>query len=247
LILRLGGDEAPRRLLAAALEWSAERLGLVLGGCVLLSPRHEPTASAWGAAHGERADDLVGIAERLQHRLFPPRQAAALADRAERDPAQQPVVLTDREALGAGAGVLALHWIAPPVVVVLRAEGRVAGLIWLAAEEGPAVRPVPVWTEVVRVLRLAHPLLELALRDRWYQGGPDAPIGADLAERGLTRREEAVAALAVEGHGNGEIANRLGIAEHTVKNHMTRVLAKCGVRTRAQLIALYGSDPDPHG
>jgi DNA-binding CsgD family transcriptional regulator len=243
--LRLGGDDLPRRLLSGALEWSAERLGIVVGGCALFSPRHEPIAWAWGSAHAERADDLAPIAERLQLILFPPGERSALARRAEADPSQAPVVVTERRELPGSADLLARGGIGSPLLVVLRGGGRVAGLIWLAANGGSA-RPSPAPVESARVLRLAQPLLELALRDRWYHGGPGAAIGGDLAERGLSPREEAVARLAVEGLGNGAIAASLGVAEHTVKNHMTRVLAKCGVRTRTQLIALFGPDPDPN-
>lgn len=245
ITLRLGGDDLPRRLLVAALEWSAGRLGTVAGGCAVLSPRHEPIAWAWGSAHPERADDLAPIAERLQHCLLPPGEPSALARRAEEDPAQPPVLVPGPEELGGCAEELIGLGIGPPLLLVLRADGRVAGLIWLAAEGGDA-RPSAGIADGVRVLRLAQPLLQLALRDRWYHGGPGAAIGGDLAERGLTPREEATARLAVEGLGNGEIAVHLEVAEHTVKNHMTRVLAKCGVRTRTQLIALYGTGGQPH-
>jgi DNA-binding CsgD family transcriptional regulator len=238
--LRLGGDDLPGRLLVGALEWSAVRLGVLLGGCVLLSPRHEPIAWAWGSAHAERTDDLAPIAERLQHGLFPLGERSGLARRAEADPSQPPVLVAGREEVRACAELLARHGIASPLVIVLRVEGRVAGLIWLAADGG-GTRPSPPPAEGARVLRLVQPLLELALRDRWYQGGPGAAVGGDLADRGLSPREEAVARLAVEGLGNGAIATRLGVAERTVRNHMTRVLAKCGVRTRTQLIALFGS------
>jgi DNA-binding NarL/FixJ family response regulator len=55
-----------------------------------------------------------------------------------------------------------------------------------------------------------------------------------------------VARLAVGGASNMEIAAQLGITESTVKNRMSRVLKKCGVRSRAQLIARYRPDgPGP--
>lgn len=238
--LRLGGDDLPGRLLAAALEWSAERLGVVVGGCTVLSRRHEPIAWAWGSAQAGPADDLAPVAERLQHCLFPLGERSGLAHRAEADPAQPPVLTIDSTEIHGCAELLARHGIAAPLVIVLRVDGRVAGLIWLAANGGSA-RPAPHAAEGARVLRLAQPLLELALRDRWYQGGPGAAVGGDLASRGLSPREEAVARLAIEGLGNGAIGAQLGVAERTVRNHMTRVLAKCGVRTRTQLIALFAS------
>jgi DNA-binding NarL/FixJ family response regulator len=56
----------------------------------------------------------------------------------------------------------------------------------------------------------------------------------------LTVRERAVLGLVAEGLANKEIALRLGIAEKTVKAHVTRVLDKLGVqsRTQAALVAV---------
>jgi DNA-binding CsgD family transcriptional regulator len=241
--LRLGGDDLPRRLLAAALEWSAERLGTVVGGCALFSPRHEPVAWAWGSAHAVKADDLIAVAERLQYCLLPPGEASSVALRVDADPAQPPALLTEAEEPGGCAAALGRHGLGSPRWLVLRVEGRVSGLIWLAAE-GPAVSSPTDANDDLRVLRLAQPLLELALRDRWYQARSEVALGGDLAGRGLTRRQEAIARLAVAGLANREIASHLGLSERTIKNHMTGVLAKCGVRSRTQLIALYGLAAD---
>jgi predicted ATPase/DNA-binding NarL/FixJ family response regulator len=51
----------------------------------------------------------------------------------------------------------------------------------------------------------------------------------------LTRREEAVAALLVEGLTNREIAARLRIAERTVEAHLEHIRAKLDLRSRAQI------------
>lgn len=61
---------------------------------------------------------------------------------------------------------------------------------------------------------------------------------AELAEP-LTQRELEILRLIGRGHSNREIAERLVIAEGTVKNHVTRVLGKLGVpdRTRAAIKA----------
>lgn len=56
---------------------------------------------------------------------------------------------------------------------------------------------------------------------------------ADLTE-GLTPSERRVLELIGEGLSNREIGDRLGIAEKTVKNHITSLLAKMGLRRRTQ-------------
>jgi DNA-binding NarL/FixJ family response regulator len=61
----------------------------------------------------------------------------------------------------------------------------------------------------------------------------------DIAER-LTEREIEVVRLMSGGYSNREIAHALGTAEGTIKNHVSSILAKFGVRdrTRAVLKAL---------
>ena len=56
----------------------------------------------------------------------------------------------------------------------------------------------------------------------------------------LTTRETEILRLMAGGHSNKEIANSLFVAEGTVKNHVSNILSKIGVRdrTRAVLKAL---------
>jgi DNA-binding CsgD family transcriptional regulator len=58
----------------------------------------------------------------------------------------------------------------------------------------------------------------------------------------LTPTEERVAALVGEGRTNREVAAGLYVAERTVEGHLTRIYAKLGVRSRAELARRLGSD-----
>ena len=51
----------------------------------------------------------------------------------------------------------------------------------------------------------------------------------------LTERERDICRLVAEGKNNKEIADGLFLSEGTVKNHITRVLEKLGLRDRTQL------------
>jgi DNA-binding NarL/FixJ family response regulator len=53
----------------------------------------------------------------------------------------------------------------------------------------------------------------------------------------LTSREEEILDLLGMGLSNREIADRLCIAVHTVKNHVHNMLTKLGVRSRAEAVA----------
>jgi DNA-binding NarL/FixJ family response regulator len=52
----------------------------------------------------------------------------------------------------------------------------------------------------------------------------------------LTRREEDVVRLVADGLKNGEVAQRLNVAEHTVRNYLYRIFDKLGVSNRVELI-----------
>jgi DNA-binding NarL/FixJ family response regulator len=64
--------------------------------------------------------------------------------------------------------------------------------------------------------------------------GPGAPPGLDE----LTRREQDVLRCLGHGLSNAEAALRLGMAEATVKTHVSRLLGKLGLRSRTQAAVL---------
>jgi DNA-binding CsgD family transcriptional regulator/ligand-binding sensor protein len=66
----------------------------------------------------------------------------------------------------------------------------------------------------------------------------DKVDGKDLRElTQLSTREVDVLHLVLKGYSNNEIGSELYISDHTVKNHMTKILQKLGVTDRSQAIA----------
>ena len=72
--------------------------------------------------------------------------------------------------------------------------------------------------------------------------GIDAPGRAARAPaRGpLTARQREIGWLVAQGLSNREIARRLGLVEGTVKLHVTRILARTGLRNRTELALAIG-------
>lgn len=67
--------------------------------------------------------------------------------------------------------------------------------------------------------------------------GPTHGIPVTPAELGLTPRQGSVLALVLEGLPNKVIARKLGLTENTVKEHVSAILQRLGVRTRMQVMS----------
>ncbi|MFI7699814.1 response regulator [Nonomuraea sp. NPDC049480] len=93
--------------------------------------------------------------------------------------------------------------------------------------------------EAVRVVAAGEALIAPAITKRLIHefaklGAPRPAAGRRLAE--LTERETEVLTLVAQALSNQEIADKLFVAEQTVKTHVGRVLMKLGLRDRAQAI-----------
>lgn len=77
---------------------------------------------------------------------------------------------------------------------------------------------------------LFRPVLTERTRACYERGG--APATASV----LTERETEILALMATGSNNAEIAAALGPSEGTIKNHVSNILAKLGVRDRLRAV-----------
>jgi len=88
--------------------------------------------------------------------------------------------------------------------------------------------------DTIRAVAQGRVLLDASAVSRRRSGQTDP--AADL-----TPSELRVVELIGEGLSNREIAERLGVVEKTVKNHITAVLAKMGLQRRTQVVAWVAS------
>ncbi|TDO46646.1 regulatory LuxR family protein [Kribbella sp. VKM Ac-2527] len=110
---------------------------------------------------------------------------------------------------------------------------------------GQALRRAGKRREATALLSSARDVF-VALRAEVYVARCDRELkagGLDRADRGdeqLTAQEQAVTELVARGLSNREVAAQLFLSTKTVQYHLTRIYAKLGIRSRAELAALRG-------
>jgi len=67
---------------------------------------------------------------------------------------------------------------------------------------------------------------------------PAARVDATPETEHLTAREVEILRLMARGHRNKQVATQLNISEHTVKFHISSVMAKLGARTRTEAVTI---------
>ena len=84
-------------------------------------------------------------------------------------------------------------------------------------------------TQLVPAMSAVHAGLAVA---------PRGTLSQAIERPALTPREKQVLGMVVLGFSNADIANKLYLAESTVKSHLSSAFAKLGVRTRSEATAL---------
>jgi DNA-binding NarL/FixJ family response regulator len=94
--------------------------------------------------------------------------------------------------------------------------------------------------EIKQAIRLVHSG-HTVFKDEVFSSirkNPQRPE-ADLSP--LSEREREIVKLVAEGYSNKEAADALGLSEGTVKNHVSAILDKLGLRQRTQIAVYYVS------
>jgi DNA-binding NarL/FixJ family response regulator len=140
-------------------------------------------------------------------------------------------VLGELRARDSAARVLVLTSATEPASASLAVRSGAAGVVYKDVDPDALVR-------AIRSVHDGHLLLAPEAADALARSA-----GVEVAGLGaLTAREREVLAEIAKGRSNREIARALGVAEKTVKAHVSSVLAKLGVqdRTQAALLAVRG-------
>ncbi|NJJ39486.1 response regulator transcription factor [Paenibacillus apii] len=85
---------------------------------------------------------------------------------------------------------------------------------------------------------LIHPDIARKLAG-FLQPAAAETVPCSLDSYGLTKTELSVVAAIAEGYSNKEIAAELFLSEGTVKNYITEILSKLGLRDRTQIAIFY--------
>lgn len=83
-----------------------------------------------------------------------------------------------------------------------------------------------IWANNVHLEHIVEALMQ----------APVPGLGKTAVIRALSKREEQIARLVASGLSNREVAQRLSLSPHTVKNYLFRVFEKLGISTRIELV-----------
>jgi DNA-binding NarL/FixJ family response regulator len=185
----------------------------------------------------ERADEIGQVDEAVDGE-----QAVAMAEAGSYDVVVMDVrmprldgIAATRAVVATGAKVLVLTMLEDDATVFAAVRAGASGYLVKGADAGQVVRAVCAVAD-------GHAVFGPSLAGRVLAAfaGPALPAGVpaaapDVAELpGLSGREREVLELLAEGLTNNEIGARLFISPITVRNHVSRILAKLQVRDRRE-------------
>lgn len=167
-------------------------------------------------------------------------------DAVERIPKVQPdVVLLDLRMPGmSGLDVLkdlGARDLLPPTIILTTfddADTVLAGI--KAGARGYLLKDVSLedLVNAIKQVNEGHTMVKPAVTQRLLKGLENVSnefISLDRPDP-LTQRETEILRLMAGGYSNKEIANALDVAEGTVKNHVSNILSKMGVRDRTRAV-----------
>lgn len=212
--------------------------------------RHSPRSTATPSAPSARRSGSSGL----------PRVLVVDDDANFRSSVLQMLVTYGCEAMGVSNGAEALAWHRDHCFDVIITELRLPGMTGLELvseirlgdwqvqiiliSEAPSVddaisalREGRAFDFLRKPLREPDELTATIVRALQRSGHPDRiPAQPNVALAGLTPRERAILVLLAKGMGSQELAIRLALKEKTVRNNLSNIYAKLGVKNRTQAV-----------
>lgn len=144
--------------------------------------------------------------------------------------------LPDGDGVAAIAGLRALH---PAVQVVVLTASEADHVLLAAVEAGAAgflskSGGIDELTAAVRSAAVGESVIAPDLLARLLQRSH----GREETRRPLTEREREVLLLVAEGRSNADIADRLAVSVHTVRNHIASLSAKLGAHSKLEALSI---------
>ena len=129
----------------------------------------------------------------------------------------------------------------PPTIILTTFDDDELVLAGIkAGARGYLLKDVPLedLVNAVRTVADGGSLVKPAVTSRLLRGLEGLKTDFSSLDRPdpLTERETEILRLMAGGYSNKEIANSLGVAEGTVKNHVSNILSKMGVRDRTRAV-----------
>jgi DNA-binding NarL/FixJ family response regulator len=93
-------------------------------------------------------------------------------------------------------------------------------------------------TNAIRLVAAGGTMISPVVTERLLRGIHEAPLPPDNGynPEALSSREAEILRLMTGGYSNREIATALDLSEGTVKNHVSNILSKLGVRDRTRAV-----------
>jgi len=182
----------------------------------------------------ETVDDLTVVGEASTGR-----QAVLLVEKHRPDVVLMDISMPEMDGIEATEAIVARGLSTPVIVLTMYADDEYAIHAIRAGAKGYLLKSSRS-DEVIRAIRLAaaggsaiDPALGAVLM-REFQRLLNRSPGE--AKQQLSSREQQFLELLVRGHNNRQIASELELAESTVKNNLSALFQKIGVRDRTQAV-----------
>ncbi|MEP6843805.1 MAG: response regulator transcription factor [Pseudolysinimonas sp.] len=187
----------------------------------------------------ERDLEVVGEASTVRQTLG--RVAATLPDVVVLD-----VRLPDGNGIDLCRSILSAHAGIRCIMLTAYDDDQASYAAVLAGASGYVLKDIrgQKLIEGIRAVAAGRSLLTRTVSNKVVEALSAAGTAADRDEPELTLRERQVLQLIADGLTNRQIGERLDLAEKTVKNYVSGLLAKLGMERRTQA-AVYGARLEP--